>query len=82
MDHLRTEEECHVIDMQAALEKTGEAWFSGRTKLAQDRTCDICAGVSCYICYIILVSMLHPVKYIKHISTCCIMSADIPTVRP
>ena len=23
----RTEDECHVIDMQAALEKTGEAWF-------------------------------------------------------
>ena len=36
MENLRTEEECHVIDMQAALEKTGEAWFSGCTKLAQD----------------------------------------------
>lgn len=23
----RTEDECHVIDMQAALEKTGETWF-------------------------------------------------------
>jgi len=30
-----TEDECHVIDMQAALEKTGEAWLVRKFKVAE-----------------------------------------------
>ena len=51
----RTEEECHVIDMQAALEKTGEAWCLGTALalpwliLAPFISCFISCFMSCSV---------------------------------